>query len=73
LRASGGGAAELQIVRVAQDGTVGARHVVTEAADVFAFSVPQLSRIDDRLVVAWTTEIDGVYGIGSATVPTSIL
>jgi hypothetical protein len=73
LRSAGGGSAELLLSRISRSGEISVPHVVKEAADVFAFSVPQLSRDGDMLIVAWTTEVDSVYGIASAMIPASIL
>ena len=73
LRSSGNGRAELLLSRVSRSGEIAAPHVLKEAEDVFAFSVPQLSRDGDSLIVVWTTSIDDVYGIASATVPVNLL
>jgi len=72
LRSKGRGRAELMLSRITRAGQVGQPHVLEEAADVFAFSVPQLSRYGDSLVVAWTTAVHGTYGVASALVPTDI-
>jgi hypothetical protein len=73
LRATGKGGAELLVTRVSSSGAVAAPYVIEEAVDIFAFSVPQLNLDGDDLVVVWTTNSDGISGIGSALVPTGLL
>jgi hypothetical protein len=73
LRSTGMGGAELLLARISRSGEMSTPHVLSEAADVFAFSVPQISRSGDQLVLAWTTEVDKSYGVASALVPVSIL
>lgn len=73
LRSTGTGGAELLLTEVTASGVVAAPYVLKEAADVFAFSVPQLTRDGDHLIVAWTTEKDGTFGIASALVPVSLV
>ncbi len=72
LRSNGEGGAELLLTRVSSSGNMTTPHVLKAAADVFAFSVPQLSRVGDNLIVAWTTEKDGEFGVASAIVPAGI-
>jgi len=44
-----------------------------EAANVFAFSVPQVTSRGNDVVVIWTSQVDGNYGVESAAVPVSLL
>ena len=71
LKSTGDGQAQLLMNRVSRGGVRGDAFVLAEAADVFAFSVPQLALTGSDLVVAWTTENDRVYGVQSAIVPLS--
>lgn len=73
LHAIGRGGAELMLRRIKSNGEMGAPFVLTEANDVFAFSVPQISSVGDTLVVAWTTEANKKYGVASATIPESAI
>lgn len=73
LRSTGQGGAELLLTRVSPAGVVTPPYVIKEAADVFAFSVPQLGFDGHNLIVAWTTEIDRTFGVASALVPTELL
>ena len=60
---------KLLIRRVSQDGVLGAIHPISEAHDVFAFSVPQLALYGENLVIAWTRSVDHSYSIGTVLVP----
>jgi hypothetical protein len=73
LRSTGAGGAELLLSRISRSGEITAPLVFAEAADVFAFSVPQLTLEGDNLISAWTIEMDGTYGVASAIVPLSML
>jgi len=73
LRSTGTGGAELLLSRISRSGEFSPPHVLEEAADVFAFSVPQLTRAGDDLISVWTVEVDGAYDIASAIVPLSAL
>ena len=73
LKSTGDGGAQLLMNRVSPGRVRGDAFVLAEAANVFAFSVPQLALKGSDLVVAWTTEIDRIYGVRSAIVPLSQL
>ena len=72
-RATGNGGAELLLRRVATSGRLGATYRVEQAADIFAFSVPQLALVNDSVIAVWTTRVDGGYGIAGAAIPISLL
>jgi len=67
----GAGGAELLLRRVSPSGDVSAVYPLTEAADIFAFSVPQIAVVENDIVVVWTTEIEDDYGIQSVRISTS--
>lgn len=69
LRSVGRGRVELMLKRISQQGEQSSDYMVAEAADVFAFSVPQLVSNETDLVLAWTTETDHEYNVKSATIP----
>ncbi len=73
LRSTGQGGAELLLTLVSPSGDVAPPFVVESAVDVFAFSVPQLGLHGDKLLVAWTTETGGTFGVASALIPTRLL
>ena len=73
LRSVGNGRADLLLKRISQQGQQSSDYVVVEAADVFAFSVPQLVSDGTNLLLVWTTETDREYSIKSATVPIDLL
>ena len=60
---------KLLIRRVSQDGVLGAIHPISEAHDVFAFSVPQLALYGEHVVIAWTRSVDNTYSIGTVLAP----
>jgi beta-lactamase class D len=72
-RRAGAGGASLMLRRVSPTGARSAPYLLREAADVFAFSVPQLARRGEQAVVAWTNSVDDTYSVGSATVPVAVL
>jgi hypothetical protein len=72
-RASQQGGTELCLRRVSASGEPGPVQVIKEAADVYAFSVPQLVRRDDDLILAWTRESEDKFYVESAVVPRAIL
>jgi hypothetical protein len=72
-RRTGSGGAELCLRRVSADGQLGDVRVVSEAAGMFAISVPQLAQDGGDLLLAWTIEADDVYGIRTARVPAGFL
>jgi len=69
LRSAGDGRVNLMLKRISQKGEQSADYVVTEAADVFAFSVPQLVSNGADLILVWTSETDHEYSIKSAIIP----
>lgn len=73
LQSDSAGGGNLLVKRVSVRGELGEDVTVEMAADVFAFSVPQIALRNDELILAWTEERDGVYGIGSAVLPVSSL
>ncbi len=66
---TGGGTAELNLRRVSASGDLGDVHVLQEAADIFAFSVPQLLLHNNDLIASWTSKIDDEYHVSSAVIP----
>ena len=68
-RREGGGEASLVARKVSASGEMSDVIAIDEAADVFAFSVPQVARADDALVLAWTNEVNNSYSIGSTLIP----
>jgi hypothetical protein len=72
-RRTGSGGAELCLRRVSADGQLGDVRVVSEAAGMFAISVPQLAQDGGELLLAWTIEADDVYAIRTARVPAGFL
>jgi len=73
LRSTGLGGSELRLRRVTRNGDLGEDYLLEEAKDVFSFSVPQITRDGDNLIVAWTNEVEGVYSVASAVVPAAML
>jgi len=63
----------LRLRRVARNGDLGEDYLLEEADDVFSFSVPQITRDGDNLIVAWTNEAWGTYSVASAVVPAAML
>ncbi len=59
----GDGAAELALRRVSASGESGNVMVLPEAADVFSFSVPQVTTIGGDVLVVWTSRVDDEYAI----------
>lgn len=70
---TGGGTAELNLRRVSPNGELGNVYVLQEAADIFAFSVPQLLLHNNELIASWTSKIDDGYQVKSAAIPLGIL
>jgi len=66
---TGGGTAGLNLRRVSASGELGDVYVLQEAADIFAFSVPQLLLHNDDLIASWTSKIDDEYHVSSAAIP----
>ncbi len=73
LRKTGAGGAKFMLRKVSPSGAAGAAITLDLAADVFAFSVPQLALAGDSLIAAWTDERDGEYFVATATVPLALL
>jgi hypothetical protein len=72
-RSTADGGTELCLRRVSPTGDSGAVHVLEEAADVSPFSVPQLARHGDEVIVAWTSETDDTSRVESLAVPIATL
>ena len=68
-RREGNGEASLVARRLSPSGKLSDVLVIEEASDIFAFSVPQVARADDALVLAWTNEVNDAYSIGSTLIP----
>ena len=66
---TGDGTANLSLRRVSASGELGAVYVLQEAADIFAFSVPQLLLHNNDLIAAWTIKMDDEYQVNSAAIP----
>jgi hypothetical protein len=73
LRSNGKGGAEMMLTLASPSGEVAIPYVLREAANVFAFSVPQLSLYGDNLLAVWTSNKEGTYGVASALVPIELL
>lgn len=73
LRSDSAGGGNLLVKRVSPQGGMSDDLLIELATDVFAFSVPQIAISNDDLILAWTEEQEGVYGIGSALIPVAIL
>lgn len=73
LQKSGDGGARMMLQRVPASGVPHAPIELELAANVFAFSVPQLAWAGDRVIAAWTAEHDGEYSVETASVPLSRL
>ena len=63
-----GGKASLVARRIAADGRTSDVSSIAEAADVFAFSVPQIAKFNDDPVLVWTSEVNGTWSIESIQV-----
>jgi len=71
LRTGDSGSAEVLVRRVGRNGSLGP--IVTVAAKAAGFSVPQMIRMQDTLIFAWTESQNGDHRISSASVPIDIL
>ena len=71
LRTDGSGSAEVLVRRVGKDGSLAP--IMTVATQAGGFSVPQMVRVDDTLIFAWTETEDGDHRVSSARVPISML
>ena len=65
--------AEVCVARVSADGSVGPVMVVSGDDDVSGFSVPQMLRSGDELILAWTSMAEESNQVMSARVPINIL
>jgi hypothetical protein len=70
---TGGGTAELNLRRVSASGKLSEVHVLQEAADIFAFSVPQLVLHNNELIASWISKIGDEYHVRSAAIPLGTL
>jgi hypothetical protein len=68
LRKTAPESAEVCVRRVSADGQLGPVHVISSGRDVASFSVPQMVRTGDALVLAWTDQVDGVNRVMSAKI-----
>ncbi len=71
LRSEGNKSTTVLVRRVARDGSLGP--VVTVATEAASLAVPQIARIRDQLVFAWTETHDGDPSIASARLPFTAL
>ena len=65
--------AQLKIVAVSAEGTLGKPVVVGRGDTISGFTVPQLVLHDDRLVMAWTATVDDANLVRSARIALSAL
>ncbi|MDX1406143.1 MAG: sialidase family protein [Woeseiaceae bacterium] len=70
---SAAGNGELHLRRVSPSGEAGPDVVVAEATGVAAFSVPQLMRVGDGLLLAWTDASTEVSQVRTAMIPLQLL
>jgi len=68
LRALDQGKAELVLRRVSRNGDLSDEISITQSVDIAARSVPQLARVNDRIVVAWTSLNNETMTIASASI-----
>ncbi|MEE9595787.1 MAG: hypothetical protein V3V96_03320, partial [Acidiferrobacterales bacterium] len=68
LRKTATKSAEVCVRRVSVDGQLGPVHVISSGHDVASFSVPQMVRTGDALVLAWTDQADGINRVMSARI-----
>jgi len=71
LRTGDSGSTEVLVRRVGRNGSLGP--IVTVAAKAAGFSVPQMVRVDDALIFAWTEAKDGDRRVTSAKLPIDAL
>jgi hypothetical protein len=71
LQVSGGGVGEVHVRQIQSDGRRGPDHTVSYG--VGSFSVPQLARTNDDLIVAWTESEDYVDQVFSVRIPIASL
>jgi hypothetical protein len=73
LSSADGGTAELHLRRVSSSGEAGPDRVITEASGVASFSVPQVLRVGESLVLAWTDTSGEESLVRAALVPVQFL
>jgi hypothetical protein len=73
LKKTGDLGAELVLARVGRDGTVGATISVGQDEPISGFSVPQLARYGDDLLMAWTAGSYEDSHVQTALVPLALL
>ena len=64
-----GGKASLVARRVTSSGLMSDITPISAAADVFAFSVPQVAQFNGNPLLIWTNQVNDVYSIQSIQVP----
>ena len=73
LSSAEGGTAELHVRRVSSSGAAGPDQVIAEATGVAAFSVPQVLRVGENLLLAWTVASGQDSLVKTALVPLQFL
>ena len=73
LSSAEGGTAELHLRRVSSSGDAGPDQVIAEATGVAPFSVPQVLRVGESLLLAWTDTSGEDSFVRSALVPLQFL
>ena len=73
LSSADGGTAELHLRRVSSSGEAGPDQVIAEAAGVAPFSVPQVLRVGESLLLAWTDTSGEDSLVKTAQVPLQFL
>jgi hypothetical protein len=68
LRKTATKSAEVCVRRVSVDGQLGPVHVISSGHHVASFSVPQMVRTGNDLVLAWTDQVDGINRVMSARI-----
>jgi len=71
LQPGNGGKGDVHVRSIGKNGTLGVIHTVSTGAA--SFSVPQIARSGDDLVIVWTESEDFVDRIASARVPVAAL
>ena len=69
IRKAPGDSAQVCIRRVSADGQLGPVTIVSGGDNVSTFSVPQMVRSGDDLILAWTRQVSGSNQVMSARVP----
>jgi hypothetical protein len=73
LRKTGDYAAELMLARVGRDGSVGPAINVGQEEPISGYSVPQLARSGEYLLVAWTAGSYEDSHVRTALVPLTLI